>query len=80
MGIALRSQENYEEAIIHFRKAKEINPFYGQAWVQLGLTHYKMGNAGLAIEEFEGALKHLPNLKEAKTYLEFVKKEKSGPA
>ena len=67
--MSLRSKWLYEEAIVHFTKAKEINPGYGQAWVQLGtdLLHEK-GLAGLAFEEWESALKQNPNLKEAKTY------------
>ncbi|TAL23018.1 MAG: tetratricopeptide repeat protein, partial [Nitrospirae bacterium] len=75
LGMSLRSKGLYEEAIVHFTKAKEVNPGYGQAWVQLGLTYYMKGLKDLAFEEWERALKQNPNLKEAKTYIQLLKKE-----
>ena len=75
LGIALRSKGKLEEAVVQFMKAKEVNPDYAQAWVQLGLTYYMAGMIGLAIEEWESALNCNPNLDEAKTYLKIVRKE-----
>ncbi|HYA31836.1 MAG TPA: tetratricopeptide repeat protein [Thermodesulfovibrionales bacterium] len=75
LGIALRSKGQYEDAVIYFMKAKDINPDYGQAWVNLGLTYYMKGMIGLALEEWESALKYNPKLEEAKTYLTLLKKE-----
>ena len=75
LGIALRSVGNIEEAIVHFITAKETNPDYGPAWVQLGLTYYTKGLSGLAFEEWENAVKHNPNLKQAETYLKLLKKD-----
>jgi tetratricopeptide (TPR) repeat protein len=75
LGIALRNNDQYEEAILHFSNAKEVNPGYGPAWVQLGLTYYMRGLSGLAAEEWEKALKQIPNLREAKNYLKLIKKE-----
>jgi tetratricopeptide (TPR) repeat protein len=74
-GIALRNKGALEDAIIHFTKAKELNPQYGPAWIQLGLSYYMKGLTGLAFEEWENALRQIPNLKEAKTYLSLLKKE-----
>jgi tetratricopeptide (TPR) repeat protein len=75
LGIALRNRGNVEEAIVHFVKAKVINPNYGPAWVQLGLSYYMEGLTGLAFEEWEKALRNMPDLKEAENYLRLLKKE-----
>jgi tetratricopeptide (TPR) repeat protein len=75
LGIALRNKGAVEDAIIHFSKAKELNAQYGPAWIQLGLSYYMKGLTGLAFEEWENALRQIPNLKEAKTYLSLLKKE-----
>ncbi|MEK7864892.1 MAG: tetratricopeptide repeat protein, partial [Nitrospirota bacterium] len=75
IGMALRSKGRHEEAITHFKTAKEINPAYGQAWVQLGLTYYTKGLTALAFEEWEAVLKQNPDLKEAKTYIQLLKKK-----
>ncbi len=75
LGIALRNKGALEDAIVHFTKAKELNSQYGPAWIQLGLSYYMKGLAGLAFEEWENALRQIPNLKEAKTYLSLLKKE-----
>ena len=64
-----------EEAIRNFMKAKEINPAYGPAWVQLGVSYYMKGLTGLAVEEWEKALEQNPSLKEAEAYLGLLKKE-----
>jgi protein O-GlcNAc transferase len=74
LGIALRNSGKVEEAIVHFVKSKVINPNYGPAWVQLGLSYYMEGLTGLAFEEWEKALRNMPNLKEAENYLRLLKK------
>ncbi len=43
--------------------------------MQLGISYYMQGLTGLAIEEWESALKHNPDLKEAEAYLGLLKKE-----
>jgi tetratricopeptide (TPR) repeat protein len=73
LGIALRNKGLIEDAIVNFVKAKEINPSYGPAWIQLGLTYYMKGLPGLAMEEWETVLKQNPNLKEAEAYLGLLK-------
>lgn len=74
LGIALRSKDRFEDAIVHFTKAKESNPHYGPAWVQLGLTYHMRGLTGLAHQEWEKALEINPDLREAKAYLNLLKK------
>lgn len=75
LGIALRNKGKVEEAIVQFVKAKVINQNYGPAWVQLGLSYYMEGLTGLAFEEWQKALQHNPNLKEAENYLKLLKNE-----
>ena len=75
LGIALRNKGQTEDAIVHFVKAKAINPRYGAAWVQLGLSYYIAGMTGLAFEEWERAVENMPNLKEAENYLKLLRKE-----
>jgi tetratricopeptide (TPR) repeat protein len=77
LGIALRNKGLLEEAIVHFVKAKMINPKYGPAWVQLGLSYYMRGLSGLAFEEWQEALRNIPDLKEAENYLKLLKKEET---
>ena len=72
--MALRNKGRLEDAISHFAKAKELNPEYGPARVQLGLSYYIKGLTRLAFEEWEKAIKKIPELKEAKTYLSLLKK------
>ena len=62
------------ERCLHFTKAKELNPEYGPARIQLGLSYYMKGLQLLAFEEWEKALKRNPGLKEAQTYLNILRK------
>lgn len=75
LGIALRGEGLFDDAVAQFSMAKESNPRYGQAWVQLGLTYYMQGFPGLAMEEWEEAARKMPNLKEAGTYLKLIKEK-----
>lgn len=75
MGVALRNLKFFDEAISQFTMAKEINSTYGPAWVQLGLTYYMQGSTGLAMQEWENALKEIPGLKEAELYLKLLKEK-----
>jgi tetratricopeptide (TPR) repeat protein len=73
LGIALRARQDYQGAVRHFQKAKEVNPKYGQAWVQLGLTYYMQGRTEEAVAQWEAALREIPDLQEAKTYLKLLR-------
>jgi len=73
LGVALRNLKMFDEAVSQFTMAKELNPDYGPARVQLGLTYYMQGSSGLAMQEWEDALKQIPDLKEAQTYLKLLK-------
>lgn len=69
LGIALRDKRRYDEAISQFTRAKEVNSLYAPALVQLGLTYYMKGLAGLAFEEWEDALRRIPGQREARSLL-----------
>jgi tetratricopeptide (TPR) repeat protein len=75
LGIALRNLKMFDEAVSQFTMAKELNPDYGPARVQLGLTYYMQGSSGLAMQEWEEALRENPELKEAQTYLKLLKEK-----
>lgn len=75
LGCAYRAKKLYDEAVSELTRAKELNPAFGPAWVQLGLTYYMQGFSGLAIEQWEDALRRIPDLKEAKTYLKLLKEK-----
>jgi tetratricopeptide (TPR) repeat protein len=74
LGIALREKGLYDEAVSVLTDAKKNKPNYGPAWVQLGLTYYMQGFTGLAFEEWENALKRIPDLKEAEMFLDLFGK------
>jgi len=74
LGASLREKKLLDRSMEHLKKAKEINEEYPQAWIQLGLTYYAMGDRELALAEWEGILAKKPDLNEAKSFIEFVKK------
>jgi tetratricopeptide (TPR) repeat protein len=77
LGIALRDQGKHNEAIKEFNRAIEINANFIPARLHLGITYYSQGFYGLAEEEWRKALKINPNNSAIKTYLNFVRPQKS---
>jgi len=77
LGIALRDQGKHNEAIKEFNRAIEINAHFIPARLHLGITYYSQGFYGLAEEEWRKALKINPNNSAIKTYLNFVRPQKS---
>lgn len=77
LGIALRDQGKYNESIKEFNRAIDINTNYIPARLHLGITYYSQGFYGLAEEEWRKALKIDPNNSAIKTYLHFVRPQKS---
>ena len=55
-----------EKALEEFKKASEIYPDYPDAWQQLGLAYFRLGNNQLSLQSYEKALKLNPS--EATTY------------
>jgi tetratricopeptide (TPR) repeat protein len=74
LGVSLREKKRLEDSLSHLKRAKDINENYIPAWIQMGLTHYAMGNRELALAEWEGVLARKPEHHEAKSFIEFVKK------
>ncbi len=77
LGIALRDKGHYDDAIKEFSKAKESNPHFIPARLHLGITYYSQGFYGLAEEEWREALVFDPDNSAVKTYLNFIKPQKS---
>lgn len=77
LGIALRDQGRHNEAIKEFNRAIEINAHFIPARLHLGITYYSQGFYGLAEEEWRKALKINPDNSAIKTYLNFVRPQKS---
>ena len=77
LGIALRDKGSFDEAIEQFNRAKQSNPRYIPARLHLGITYYSQGFYGLAEEEWREALVFDPNNSAVRTYLNFVKPQKS---
>lgn len=74
-GIALRNAGRIEEALAKIRSARDINPWYEPAWIQLGITLYSSGSPADAVCELEEAVRLMPDLKDARSYLEMLKQE-----
>ncbi|MFK7801910.1 MAG: tetratricopeptide repeat protein [Anaerolineae bacterium] len=58
LGLALRVQEKYDEALVAYSSALELDPDAGFAWFGIGATYYLQGDDANAI----------PNLQKAKEY------------
>ena len=76
IGIAYREKGLYNDAIREFTKAREINPKYVPARINLGITYYMKGFLDLAVAEWQQTLEVNPEDSDAKMYLKFVQNEK----
>jgi len=72
-GVALRNLGHFDQAIGYLTRAKEINPRFGPAWIQTGITYYMKGLLAAAIREWEEALDTIPDLEQARVYLDLLK-------
>jgi len=77
LGITLRDQGKHNESIKEFKLAIENNPNFIPARLHLGITYYSQGFYGLAEEEWRRALTIDPNSAAIKTYLNFLRPQKS---
>lgn len=73
--IALRETGDFDAALVEINKALKSNSHYGPAWVQAGLTYYMKGDHQRAIRVWEEALKMIPDLKEARSFLKIFRDE-----
>jgi len=79
VGIVLREQGAYDEAIRVFLRAREVSPGYVLAGIHLGITYYMSGFPDLAREEWESI--HAGSIEghHADVYLSLAKKDCLDP-
>jgi len=53
LGISLRNEGMYEQAIEAFNKVLTITPGYGDAHYNLALVHLSLGNGNAAFQEYQ---------------------------
>lgn len=78
LGISLRHQGKYEQAIQEFKKALEIKPDNAEARYNMGLVYLDQKLYDLALDEFKMAVKINPNHSDARNnigWLYFNNKE-----
>jgi len=56
-GIALAREGQYEQAILEFNKAIEIDPDYGDAYFGRGLAYAEKGEVAKAVSDLEKCIK-----------------------
>ena len=67
-GYALFSQGKYEQAIPHFRKAAELEPNYGKAYLYLGRSYLAAGKFVEAIQPLRTAYELVPDEAKKETF------------
>jgi tetratricopeptide (TPR) repeat protein len=75
LGMTLRSQKEYDEAIDQLSRTEKMFPTHVPAMIQLGLTYYIKGFFGLAFAKWEQASKIEPAGKAALVYLRLANKK-----
>lgn len=61
----LQNLSEYENAVIHFEIAISLNPYYAEAWKNLGTVYYHLDNTAKELECYDNALKINPKLYQA---------------
>ncbi len=56
LGVCWYKKEDYNQAIVHFQRAVELNPASAMDYANLGVNHRKIGNRDQAIHFFNLAL------------------------
>ncbi|HUL19843.1 MAG TPA: tetratricopeptide repeat protein [Thermodesulfobacteriota bacterium] len=72
LGAVLLKQGRGQEALVHFNRALEINPYYADAHCNLGVLLLRQGKYREAIPSFTAALRYKPHGVEALTNLGIV--------
>lgn len=60
-AIYLEVKKDYQQALTHFSKAIEMNPYYLDAYIARGFTYSKLGNSASAKADYNMCLKLQPN-------------------
>ncbi len=63
LGLALLDTKKLPEALVHFRRAAEINPDYGDAHLNIGATLDRFGQPEMALPHCKRAVELLPENK-----------------
>lgn len=71
---ALLSMKKFKEAIGDSERSLALKPDYGKAHARLGLAHFLLGDYRQALEAYKIALKHEPDNKSSRSYLEKAQK------
>ncbi len=79
VGVVLREQGAYDEAIRVFLRAKEIAPDYTPATIHLGITYYMSGFPDLAREEWESMSAEPYNGDHTAVYLSLARNDRMDP-
>jgi tetratricopeptide (TPR) repeat protein len=82
-GLILQSQEQYDQSLIYFNRAKKLEPGYKQLGLYYkGLAYYKMEKSNNAKDLFSRAVAYDPQSETAKNALALIdvldKREKAG--
>lgn len=56
LGLALSRLEDFNDAIINFKKAIYLNPNNASSYYQLGITFFRKGNYNDAVESYDNAI------------------------
>jgi len=72
LGAALLKQGNDQEALIHFKRSLDINPYYADAHCNIGVLLLRQGKYREAIPSFIAALQNKPHSVEALTNLGII--------
>jgi ribosomal protein S12 methylthiotransferase accessory factor len=69
LGVCYYKKEEYEQAIVHFRRAVELDPASAMDYANLGVNYRKIGNRDQAIHFFTLALSLDPSIDFAQSQL-----------
>ncbi|MEE9274148.1 MAG: tetratricopeptide repeat protein [bacterium] len=74
MGILLRKQEFYEQALMHYRRAIEIDPKDPVLFFNLGRAFFHSGDKVESIRSLEQAISLKPDFTHAQDFMEHVRR------
>ncbi|MEW6386807.1 MAG: tetratricopeptide repeat protein [Thermodesulfobacteriota bacterium] len=70
LGIALRRQKKYDEALECYRKALDLAPQNEKVFYNLGILYFDMDDKEKSLQAFQTALKLKPDFPEAQEFME----------
>ncbi len=70
LGVALRRQQKYRQALECYQKALELDPKNAKVHFNLGVLYFDLGEKDRALKAFRDALRLCPDFAEARTFLE----------